>query len=97
MPIVYTLGMKAAINIKADKKVKKEAQKLAEDLGLSLSAVVNASLKEFVRNRSVHFSMLPQMTGGLERLVRQAERDFAAGRAEGPFASAEELIAGLRS
>ena len=89
--------MKTAINIKADRDVKNKAQKLAEELGLSLSAVVNASLKEFIRNRSVYFSALPQMNGSLERVIRQAEQELAAGFAKGPFTSAEELIADLRS
>ncbi|PJC22071.1 MAG: type II toxin-antitoxin system antitoxin, RelB/DinJ family, partial [Candidatus Yonathbacteria bacterium CG_4_9_14_0_2_um_filter_43_16] len=38
----------AMINIKTDKAVKEEAQKLAAELGFSLSALVTASLKQFV-------------------------------------------------
>ena len=45
------------INIKTDDKVKKQAQKIAADLGLSLSGVINGFLKQFVRNKSVFFSM----------------------------------------
>jgi DNA-damage-inducible protein J len=45
------------INIKTDSKVKKEAQKVAADLGLSLSGVINGFLKQFVRTKTVIFTM----------------------------------------
>ena len=48
------------INIKADKEVKENAQKLARDLGLPLSGIINALLKEFVRNRVYLFPLSPQ-------------------------------------
>lgn len=40
--------MKAVINIKTDPKVKKAAQKIAKQMGLSLSGVLNAYLHKFV-------------------------------------------------
>jgi len=95
--IVYTLGMKTAINIKADTVVKKKAQKLAEELGLTLSAVVNASLKEFIRNQSVSFSTVPRMSKRLERIIAEAERDLKVGKNISPiFNSAEDAIRYLR-
>ena len=45
------------INIKTDTKVKKEAQKVAADLGLSLSGVINGFLKQFVRTKTVIFTL----------------------------------------
>ena len=57
--------MKTMINIKADREVKENAQALAKDLGLPLSGIINALLKEFVRNRSVSFSAVPTMTRAL--------------------------------
>ena len=36
------------INIKTDKKVKEDAQKLAEELGFTLSGLITASLKQFI-------------------------------------------------
>lgn len=68
--------MKTLINIKADKEVKENAKKLAKDLGLSLSAIINAYLKEFVRNRAVYFSHVPRMSRGLEALIGKVERDI---------------------
>jgi len=57
--------MKTVINIKTDKEVKKNAKKVAEDLGFSLSAVINAYLKQFVRNKEVYFGLVPQMSSEL--------------------------------
>lgn len=64
------------INIKADKEVKKNAQKAAEELGLSLSDVVNASLRNLIRSREVYFSYIPRMTPELERLLGLIEKDI---------------------
>lgn len=63
------------INIKTDKKVKEEAQKLAEELGFTLSSFVTASLKQFIRTRSVHFSAAHQMTPQLESVIAEVEED----------------------
>ncbi|MFH1456633.1 MAG: type II toxin-antitoxin system RelB/DinJ family antitoxin [Patescibacteria group bacterium] len=45
------------INIKTDPRVKTKAQKTATDLGLTLSSVINGYLKQFVRTKTVHFSL----------------------------------------
>ena len=42
--------MKTMINIKADKEVKESAQRVAAELGLPLSTVINAYLKELSEN-----------------------------------------------
>ncbi|HLC70348.1 MAG TPA: type II toxin-antitoxin system RelB/DinJ family antitoxin [Patescibacteria group bacterium] len=48
--------MTSIINIKTDQKIKERAQKAAEDLGLSLSAVINAYLRQFVRTQTLFVS-----------------------------------------
>ena len=88
--------MKTIINIKADKSVKDAAKKIAEELGLSLSAVVNAQLKQFVRNKSLYFSTIPRMTKELEEIVGVAMKDIKAGKNLSPaFTSVEDAIAYL--
>jgi addiction module RelB/DinJ family antitoxin len=96
--IVYTLDMKTIINLKADKEVKEEAQRIAEGLGLSLSAVVNASLKQFIRTRSLYVSMAPHMSPELERILAPIERDIKAKKNLSPaFDRAEDALAYLNS
>ncbi|MCG2809513.1 MAG: DUF6364 family protein [Candidatus Portnoybacteria bacterium] len=68
--------MKTVINIKADRDVKIKARKIAEELGLSLSAVINAYLKQFVRNKSVYFSATPSMSKELEDILGGIDRDI---------------------
>ena len=47
--------MKTMINIKADKEVKESAQRVAAELGLPLSTVINAYLKELSERSSVFY------------------------------------------
>lgn len=48
--------MSDIIIVKADPKLKSQAQKIASELGLSLSAVIKKQLEDFVENKSVSFS-----------------------------------------
>ena len=47
--------MTSTVIVKTDSKLKAKAQKTASDLGLTLSAVVNGYLKDFVQNKSIFF------------------------------------------
>jgi addiction module RelB/DinJ family antitoxin len=90
--------MKTLINIKTDKKVKEGAQKVAKELGLSLSAIINASLKQLVKNKEVYFSAVPRMTPYLENIIKEAEKDYKAGKnIAGPFATARGMDIYLNS
>jgi addiction module RelB/DinJ family antitoxin len=85
--------MKTVINIKADKEVKEGAQKLAKELGVPLSTIINAYLKDFIRNKSVNLSIAPRMSRQLESLIGRVEKDMKTGKnISGPFNSVEELI-----
>jgi hypothetical protein len=67
-------------------------------LGLSLSAVINAYLKQFVRSQAVDFSVAPQMTPKLEKLLDQVEYDLARGKnISGPFDSVDEFVKSLKA
>lgn len=45
--------MNTILNIKTDRDLKKQAQVIAEELGIPLTTVVNSFLKQFVRERKV--------------------------------------------
>lgn len=84
--------MQTVIHIKADKKVKENAQKAAKDLGLTLSDVINASLRNFIRTREIVFSDIPQMTPELEKLLDTVEEDIKHNRDLSPsFKTAKEM------
>ena len=93
---IYFGYMKTIINIKTDRDVKELAQKIAKELGLPLSTIVNAYLKDFIRNKSVNLAIAPRMSRQLESLIGRVEKDVATGKnISGPFSSADELIAHL--
>jgi len=48
----------AFLTIKIDPKVKQQAQKTLEELGLTLSSAVNEFLKHLVRTKRVEFSLV---------------------------------------
>lgn len=83
--------MKTAINIKADKEVKENAQRVAKELGMPLSVVINAFLHDFIRSRSVAFSAIPRMTPTLETLLGKVEKDISENKnVSQTFSSAHE-------
>ncbi len=83
---------KTLISIKTDKEVKENAQELARELGFSLSDVVNASLRNFIRTREVRISSIPYMTPELEKLIGKAREDFKAKKnIVGPFSTGKEM------
>ena len=51
--------MKTATSIKLDPKIKDEATALAGEIGISLSSVINASLRQFVVERRLTLSATP--------------------------------------
>lgn len=72
--------MKTVINLKTDWEVKRNAQELAQKMGLSLSAIINAYLKQFIRSRELYFTMVPTMTADLEKILGRVEMDIKTGR-----------------
>lgn len=90
---ILRIHMTTVIHVKADKQVKENAQKAAKDLGLTLSDVINAALRNFIRTRTVVFSDAPQMTPELEKRLDEVEEDIKHNRNLSPkFKTAKEAI-----
>lgn len=51
--------MTTTLLVKTDKALKKQAQDLAGDLGLTMTDIVNASLRQFVMNQGITISKIP--------------------------------------
>jgi addiction module RelB/DinJ family antitoxin len=49
------------MNIRIDKSIKAAASAVAEDVGLPLSSVIVAQLREFIRTRQITFSSPPDL------------------------------------
>ncbi len=64
----------SVLNIKIDPKVKKEAQKVADDLGFTLSAIINASLKNLARSKTISYSVA-EPTELLKKAISSSRKD----------------------
>jgi addiction module RelB/DinJ family antitoxin len=84
----------ASILIKTDSQVKKEAQKTAEEMGLSLSAVVTRLLKEFIKRKAITFTS-EELTPYAKEQLKKARNGRKAGTASPVFDSVDEMTAWL--
>lgn len=73
--------MSTVINVKVNPKVKSKAQRVAAELGLTLSGVINAYLHELIRTESLFISLRPEVPSKkLIRAMKEAENDSKKGR-----------------
>jgi addiction module RelB/DinJ family antitoxin len=71
----------AIVNVKVDPKIKKQAQKVAQTLGFSLSSLINAYLRQFVRDRTVGFSDVRlELTPYAKRMLKESEAEIHSGK-----------------
>lgn len=85
-----------AIYIKTDPEVKAKAQKVAKELGLSLSSLLNGWLRHLIKTKTVTFSAAHEKPSKyLLKMVKKAEKDRKEGRASPKFDNAEDAIAWL--
>ena len=71
---------KTILNVKLSKELKQDAQDLAHELGVPLSTIVVANLKEFVRSRSFNVTAHPRLKPEIEREIEAAVADFKLGK-----------------
>lgn len=85
-----------AIYIKTDVEVKEKAQLVARNLGLSLSAILNAYLKQLIKTKTVTFTTNDEELNDYTLAVmKQAEKDYKKGNTSPAFKSGEEAVAWL--
>ena len=79
--------------IKLDKGLRNDAKKVAGELGIPLTTVVNAYLKQFVREKTFSLSVypVPRPEKVAEWKKTRDEMDRGIG-VSGPFSTTEELI-----
>ena len=68
------------LNVKLDATLKRQAQATAKEVGLPLSTVVAASLREFVRTRSITISDPPRLRPEVEAELLQISKEARAGK-----------------
>lgn len=70
----------AVVNVKVDPVIKRKAQRVAGEMGLSLSALVNGFLKHLIKTKTVTFSASEEPTPYLLRALKESKEDIKAGR-----------------
>jgi len=86
----------AVVTIKVDPQTKKGAQKTARELGMPLSVVIKAFLKQFIKTKSVEFSARTEEPNQyLIRTIKQAEKDLKESKGSPTFRTGEEAVTWL--
>lgn len=96
---MYTLVIMSndtVLNVKIDKELKRQAQAAAKAIDLPVSTIVAASLREFVRTRSITISdegtLKPEVINELRKISADAKRGVNVSPV---FDSAEESFVWL--
>jgi addiction module RelB/DinJ family antitoxin len=88
--------MKTVLNVKTDVEVKKQAQELAKHLGVPLSTVVNAYLKEFVYSGEFTLRREPRLRPEVAKRIDKAVEETKKGIGlSSSFKTVEEAMAWL--
>ncbi len=86
----------AVINIKTHPLVKAKAQAVASELGFSLSALVNAYLRQLIKTKTVTFSVeSEEPSKELIQMLKESKADIEAGRVSPGFSNTKDAIAWL--
>ncbi len=75
--------MTTVINFKTNKKIKIQAQKVAEAMGLNLSDVLNIYLRGFVKIKEIHISLNEDESKPSDELleaVKEAKKEYKSGK-----------------
>lgn len=86
---------KVVVNIKVDPETKKAAQVLANDLGLTLSSLINAQLRQLINSRRLvldaPYSERP-MSPKLEAELDEVYQEIKQGKISQPHTSLDSLL-----
>lgn len=83
----------AVIITKTEPEVKIKAQKVAKELGLSLSSLINAWLRQLIKTRTVTFSASSEEPSEyLKAVIKRAEENYKKRKTSPAFNDVEEAI-----
>ena len=83
----------AVINIKTQPEVKAKAKEIANDLGISLTVLLNSFLKHFVKTKKVTFDLDDEEPSDyLISVIKKAEENRRKGKSSPVFDNAEDSI-----
>ena len=85
-----------AIYVKTEEQTKTQAQEVAKDLGLSLSAIINGYLKQLIRTKTITFRVDDEIPNErTQALLKQSEEDIKKGNVSPKFTKMKDMISYL--
>lgn len=86
----------AVINIRVDPNVKTQFQKVADELGLGVSSLLNALMRQVIRTKRVELEVRPEIPNAyMIKMLKESEEDIKNGRVSPSFNNADEAVAWL--
>ncbi len=86
----------AVINIRVDPNVKTQFQKVADELGLGVSSLLNALMRQVIRTKRVELEVRPEIPNAyMIKMLKESEEDIKNGRVSPSFDNADEAVAWL--
>lgn len=84
--------MTTILHIKTDTKVRDGVEKLAKQNGLTITALVNISLRSLINHPVIELDLAPLPNLKTQKVINQARKDYKTGKnIKGPYTSAEEI------
>lgn len=84
------------MNIRMDEDTRKKLKDFAGQVGIPATSLVNASIKQMLRNQQLTLTTALEPTPYLKKIIKEAEADYKTGKnISGPFETADEMIAAL--
>lgn len=85
---------KTMLNIKIDPKLKQEAKKTAEALGIPLGTITSALLRQFVRDKEINLSIELKPSKYLVDAIEESRKEYASGKIKS-YKGVQALFKGL--
>ncbi|HEY4493025.1 MAG TPA: type II toxin-antitoxin system RelB/DinJ family antitoxin [Candidatus Paceibacterota bacterium] len=84
--------MKTVLNVKMDASLKKQAQKVAKEMGLPMSLIFSNLAKQFVDQKQITFSASLTPNKKTAKILREALADIKKGKNLSPsFKSGKDM------
>lgn len=80
------------INFKTDAKVKSEAYKTANEMGVNLSVVLNGLLRQFIRTKTVVLTANEEPSEYLINALNESREDIKRGRVSPGFDNVKDAV-----
>ena len=88
----------AVINIRTDAAIKSQFQKVAGELGLGVSALLNALMRQVIKTKRVELEVRPEIPNAyMIKALKESAEDYKKGRVSPQFDNAKDAIAWLEN